>query len=233
MFKLIAFDLDGTLTQHRSKLDQTNRKVLEELDKKYKLLMVGAGGCERIYNQLNCFPIDIIGYYGMQESVMNNGQLKIVRSDFYTVDKQYFIDATDKIREKFGYTDYAGDNVDFHETGAVTIPLLGKSAPIEEKVAFDPDRKKRAVMYPFVKSLFDGFNVFIGGSSSFDIVKEQFNKYNALTAYMKEHGINENEVMYVDDFGCGGNDEQIKTGGINYTLIDDYRNLGKKLAFLL
>ena len=234
MFKLIAFDLDGTLTQHRSKLDQTNRKVLEELDKKYKLLMVGAGGCERIYNQLNCFPIDIIGYYGMQESVMNNGQLKIVRSDFYTVDKQYFIDATDKIREKFGYTDYAGDNVDFHETGVVTIPLLGKSAPIEEKVAFDPDRKKRAVMYPFVKSLFDGFNVFIGGSSSFDIVKDQFNKYNALTAYMKEHGINENEVMYVgDDFGCGGNDEQIKTGGLNYTLIDDYRNLGKKLAFLL
>ena len=64
MYKLIAFDLDGTLTQHRSKLGETNRKVLEALDKKYKLLMVGAGGCERIFNQLNFFPIDIIGYYG-------------------------------------------------------------------------------------------------------------------------------------------------------------------------
>ena len=33
MYKACIFDLDGTLTQHRSKLDQTNRKVLEELDK--------------------------------------------------------------------------------------------------------------------------------------------------------------------------------------------------------
>lgn len=55
MYKLIAFDLDGTLTRHRSKLGETNRKVLEALDKKYKLLMVGAGGCERIFNQLNFF----------------------------------------------------------------------------------------------------------------------------------------------------------------------------------
>lgn len=234
MYKLIAFDLDGTLTRHRSKLGETNRKVLEALDKKYKLLMVGAGGCERIFNQLNFFPIDIIGYYGMQESVMDNGVLKVVRSEFYTVDKQYFIDSANKIREKFGYTEYAGDNVEFHETGAVTIPLLGKSAPIEEKVAFDPDRKKRAVMYPYVKSLFEGFNVFIGGSSSFDIVKERFNKYNALTEYMRKNGFDKSEVMYVgDDFGSGGNDEHVKTGGLNYTLIDDYRNLGNKLAFLL
>ena len=148
MYKLIAFDLDGTLTQHRSKLGETNRKVLEALDKKYKLLMVGAGGCERIFNQLNFFPIDIIGYYGMQESVMDNGVLKVVRSEFYTVDKQYFIDSANKIREKFGYTEYAGDNVEFRETGAVTIPLLGKSAPIEEKVAFDPTGKSVPLCIP-------------------------------------------------------------------------------------
>ena len=43
--KLIAFDLDGTLTQHKSPLGEENRKVLEELSKKYKLLMAGAGMC--------------------------------------------------------------------------------------------------------------------------------------------------------------------------------------------
>ena len=41
--KLIAFDLDGTLTQHRTKLAPENKAVLDELSKKYKLLMVGAG----------------------------------------------------------------------------------------------------------------------------------------------------------------------------------------------
>ena len=34
--KLIAFDLDGTLTQHKTKLDPVNRSVLESLAKKYK-----------------------------------------------------------------------------------------------------------------------------------------------------------------------------------------------------
>ena len=48
--KLIAFDLDGTLTQHRTKLAPENKAVLDELSKKYKLLMVGAGTCERIFN---------------------------------------------------------------------------------------------------------------------------------------------------------------------------------------
>ena len=35
--KVIAFDLDGTLTQHKSPLDLQNRNVLDKLSKKYKL----------------------------------------------------------------------------------------------------------------------------------------------------------------------------------------------------
>ena len=64
--KLIAFDLDGTLTQHKSPLGEENRKVLEQLAKKYKLLMAGAGMCNRIFNQMGKFPIDVLGNYGMQ-----------------------------------------------------------------------------------------------------------------------------------------------------------------------
>ena len=43
MIKLLAFDLDGTLTCHKTPLCEENRKALEALGKKYKLLMVGAG----------------------------------------------------------------------------------------------------------------------------------------------------------------------------------------------
>ena len=31
--KLVAFDLDGTLTQHKTPLDDANRAVLDELSK--------------------------------------------------------------------------------------------------------------------------------------------------------------------------------------------------------
>ena len=42
-YKTIAFDLDGTLTQHRTKLGPENRAVLDKLAEKYRLVMVGAG----------------------------------------------------------------------------------------------------------------------------------------------------------------------------------------------
>jgi hydroxymethylpyrimidine pyrophosphatase-like HAD family hydrolase len=41
--KLVAMDLDGTLTQHREALGEKNKSVLDRLSKKYKLIMVGAG----------------------------------------------------------------------------------------------------------------------------------------------------------------------------------------------
>ena len=53
--KLIALDLDGTLTQHKTKVEERNRQALEALQKSYPLVMVVAGTCEREYNQLNRF----------------------------------------------------------------------------------------------------------------------------------------------------------------------------------
>ena len=57
---LMAFDLDGTLTQHKSKLGDQNRVVLEALQARCKLLMMGAGTCKRTFNQMDHFPIDIM-----------------------------------------------------------------------------------------------------------------------------------------------------------------------------
>ena len=36
MIKLIAFDLDGTLTQHKTPLDAKNKAVLDRLAEKYQ-----------------------------------------------------------------------------------------------------------------------------------------------------------------------------------------------------
>lgn len=234
MYKLVVFDLDGTLTQHRSKLGEKNRAVLEKLNTKYKLLMLGAGGCLRIYGQMNEFPIDILGNYGLQESVMQGGTAVVVRNDSYAVDQDYFNRTCATLRQKYGYTEFKGEHMEFHASGMVTFPLLGTKADIADKVAFDPDRKKRAVMYSEVCSLFPDFSVFIGGSSSFDFVKTEYNKYNALMRYASEHDYDKSEIIFVgDDFGDGGGDSHIRLGGLDYVFIDDYTHLEEKLEFLL
>lgn len=233
MKRLICFDLDGTLTQHRSKLEEKNQKVLDKLCKKYKLLMVGAGGAERIYAQMNEYPIDIIGNYGMQESRIIDGKFTVVKKVVSKVDRQFFREKIAYLRKKYGYTEYKGESVEFHATGMVTFPLLGTKADINDKIAFDPDRSKRKVLYPEVLEIFKDFSVYIGGSSSFDFSGKQYNKYDAILTYAKENGYGINEILYVgDDFGEGGGDSHIRLGGMDYVEILDYRTLEEKLQFL-
>lgn len=57
MIKAFAFDLDGTLTQHKTPIDAKNSAILKKLAEKYTLVMVGAGNCMRIHNQLGGFPM--------------------------------------------------------------------------------------------------------------------------------------------------------------------------------
>ena len=142
MIKVFAFDLDGTLTQHKTPIDDKNRAVLKNLAKRYKLLMVGAGNCVRIHKQLGGFPIDVIGNYGMQYAKYENGELKIVRDDGVVCqDRERVEKIAYSLREKYGFTEFSGDNVEYHASGCLTFPILGTTAQNEDKLKFDPDRK--------------------------------------------------------------------------------------------
>ena len=234
MKKLICFDLDGTLTQHRSKLGEENRNLLDALAKKYKILMVGAGNAPRIYDQMGNYPIDIVGNYGMQESKMIDGEFVIVREDKSYPDKEYFVKTIEYLREKYGYTEYKGESVEFHSSGMVTFPLLGTKADIADKLAFDPTREKRKVLYPEVMELFKDYTVYIGGSSSFDFSGKQYNKYDAIMRYAEENGYQKDEILYVgDDFGDGGGDSHVRIFGMDFVDVKDYRELPNYLAYLL
>lgn len=234
--RLVAFDLDGTLTQHKSPLEETNRKVLEALAENHKLVMVGAGQCVRIFNQMGQFPIDIIGNYGMQFAAYDyeKGTLGEVTNLAVDCDREKTEARVTEIREKCGYTEFTGDNVEFHASGCITLPILGTKAKIEDKLAYDPDRSKRRVNYDYVCSMFPEYTTFVGGSSSFDIVPKPYEKAQALKDYCEKNGYGLDEVAFVgDDYGVGGNDEPVFKSEIGFIRVDDYTTFGEKVACLL
>ena len=234
--KLVAFDLDGTLTQHKTPLDDTNRAVLEQLSRHYKLVMVGAGNAMRIFNQLGGFPMDVMGNYGMQLGLYNpeTKTLDLVRNDCVPCDRESVEKRITELRERFGFTEYAGENVEFHDSGCVTFPILGTKAKAEDKLAFDPDRSKRRKIYDIVVETFPEFVVFVGGSSSFDMAPRPRDKFYALSNFCKELGLSHDEVAYAgDDYGPGGNDESVYKSDIRFYCVDDYTKLGEYLKELL
>lgn len=234
--KVIAMDLDGTLTQHKTPLSPEHRAVLAQLSKKYKLLMVGAGQVMRIFNQLEQFPIDIIGNYGMQYGRYNEATktIELVRDIAADCKKEEITQKVNALREKYGYTQYAGETVEFHPSGCVTFPVLGTKAKQEDKLSFDPDRTKRRKIYEDVVNTFSDYCVFVGGSSSFDMAPKPYDKYYALDLYCKENGLAHSEVVYIgDDYGLGGNDESVFKSDFPYITIDNYLDFPQKVSVLL
>lgn len=218
-------DLDGTLTQHKTPLSPGHREVLTALSAKYKLLLVGAGQVMRIFHQLERFPVDIIGNYGMQYGIYDKetAHMMLLRDIHIPCHKQVIADKIYALRQKYGYTAYAGESVEFHPSGCVTFPLLGTKARPEDKLSFDPDRSKRRAIYEDMVCTFRDYCVFIGGSSSFDMAPKPFNKYYALDQYCKEHCFAHSEVLYIgDDYNIGGNDASVYNSDFPYIPIDNY-----------
>ena len=176
--KLVAFDLDGTLTQHKTPLSAEHRAVLDKLGEKYKLVMLGAGMCRRIFNQMGQYPIDIYGNYGMQLALYRPElqDIEIVENVTLPCDKESVEKRVTMLRE-------------YHASGAVTFPVLGTKAKQEDKLAFDPDRKKRRAIYEDVKQVFSDYIVFVGGSSSFDMAPAPYSKAYALSKYCEERAV--------------------------------------------
>ena len=112
--KLLVFDLDGTLSDHKCPMPEESRALLDALGKKYHLVMCGAGNAPRIFKQMGNYPIDIVGNYGMQHAKVVDGELQITKQISYEVDADFFHEKTNYIREKYGYTKFYGESLEFH-----------------------------------------------------------------------------------------------------------------------
>ena len=198
--------------------------------------MVGAGQVMRIFNQLEKFPIDIIGNYGMQYGKYNSetGEIDIVKDIVADCDKDMIAQKIKMLRDKYGFWEYAGEPVEYHPSGCITFPIIGTKAKPEDKLSFDPDRSKWRKIYDDVVNTFSDYCVFVGGSSSFDMAPKPYNKYYALDLYCKENGLSHDEVVYIgDDYGLGGNDESVYKSDFKYITIDNYLDFPKIIKSLL
>jgi len=235
--RVVAMDMDGTITQHRTPLGEENRQTLDRLSAYYRLVIVGAGTCARIRKQLDDYPLDIIGNYGMQAGATDaaSGGFHVVE-DYRAAspDRERVLDTAAALRQKYGYTRFDGDSVEFHDSGMMTFALLGTKAPIEEKLAFDPLRIKRFPMYKDVCAAFDAYTVFIGGSSSFDIVPAPYTKLYALDRYCNRFGYRRGDIVYFgDDYGVGGNDAHVFHSDIRFVTMRSYEDFPVMASFLL
>jgi phosphomannomutase len=214
MKDIILFDIDGTLTEPRKKIQLKMISKLLELKYRYKIGCVGGSDFSKAKEQVSdnilsifdyCFFENGLVFYKNQElvSVQN---LKI----FLGEEKiKPFINHVLKYISELDIPIKRGTFVEFRN-GMINISPIGRNCSQEERDEFekyDNKYKIRSKMIDNLKRQFKDYNLTysIGGQISFDVFPEGWDKTFSLQ-YLSEF---DNIYFFGDKTELGGNDYEI------------------------
>lgn len=92
----------------------------------------------------------------------------------------------------------------------ITFSPIGNTAPVDVKMSYDPDRKKRDSLLEQIPFVSEELIVKIGGSTSFDYIHKERHKGSNVARLIEHKGWNKDECVYFGDgLFPGGNDEAV------------------------
>lgn len=224
--RLIAFDLDDTLTVSKSQIDPRMAKLLSVLVERYEVCIISGGRFEQFDNQvlrhltvapqflsrLHLMPTCGTRYYRWQ----SGGWAKVYAEDFAEEDKQRIINTLVEGAKQLGLweTETWGEIIE-DRGSQITFSALGQSAPPEPKYLWDPTGEKKRKLSEFAAQRLPHLEVRSGGSTSVDVTKKGVDKAYGMRKLIEHLRIGIEDVVFVGDrLDVGGNDYPVKAMGI-------------------
>ncbi|OGI58414.1 hypothetical protein A3F19_01555 [Candidatus Nomurabacteria bacterium RIFCSPHIGHO2_12_FULL_37_29] len=229
--KIIAFDIDGTLTVSKRAITESMALLLKELIKKKTVIATSGGKFEQFKTQfLPPFDNDknfnpfIHNLILLPTSATQRYEFNKVKNDWELVEKEP-LDSGVKERVKKLLEEVIdsglyeippnpkGEIVEDRDT-QITFSALGQLAPIEEKRLWDPDQKKRKKIVAVIEPKLPEVTLLINSVSSIDIVPKGFNKAVGIELLLKKLGLQKSDLIFVGDgLFPGGNDYSLHEAG--------------------
>lgn len=245
MKKVIAFDLDGTLAESKSPLDDHMAELLARLLEKFQVCVISGGKFEQFEKQLlanlNIEPslmkrLHIMPTCGTRYYAFDLSQGKwrqVYAEDFTESEKKKIIHALNKGFDDLGYREKKtwgetiedrGSQVTFSALGQDIVDVLGKEG-VRKKEAWDPDNKKKRELRDYIAKLIPEFEVRVGGVTSIDVTKLGIDKAYGMKKIMELVGVSKDEILFIGDrLQEGGNDYPVKIFGIDCIEISHWRD---------
>jgi HAD superfamily hydrolase (TIGR01484 family) len=235
--KLIAFDLDGTLADSKSRAEDRMTSLLAQLLEKYDVCVISGGKFEQFEKQLisnlqatpsqlerlHIMPTCGTRYYQYEPTEKSQWR-EVYAENFTEAEKKKIIAALNKgfddlgMREKKTYGECIedrGSQVTFSVLGQDIVDALGKEG-VRQKEAWDPDNKKKQKLRDYIAPLIPEFEVRVGGVTSIDVTKLGIDKAYGMKKLMELLGIGKDEILFIGDrLQEGGNDYPVKAFGID------------------
>lgn len=243
MKKLIVFDLDGTLAESKSAIDNEMVKVLSALINVTKVAIISGGDWPQFDKQvLSHLPKDkqlknlaILPTCGTKYYAYKAGWKKIYSEDFTADEKKKIITSLNTAVEKQGFKPDKIWGEQIEDRGSqITFSALGQEAPLADKKGWDPGFAKRKKIQQSLSKTIPEFSVNLGGTTSVDITKPGIDKAYGIKKLKDILGIKKKEMIFIGDaIFPGGNDYPAKEAGVTSICIKDPNETKRVIAGII
>ncbi len=208
--KLIAFDVDGTLTQPKGLIDEEMTTLLKELLKIRKMAIITGEAFINIENQI-LTKLNLTKDHGQNLTLLptNGGSIYTFDNKWVGTllckltdeEKKEIITAINQVDQQ---SEELRDNKSYgleiqDRNSQITYSAYGDKAPLELKLAWDNDFHKRMALQKSLQEKLPNFEVKIGGTTSIDITPPGLNKTYGINKIMSFLKLNKEEILYVGD----------------------------------
>lgn len=234
--KTIVFDLNGTLSNSNTPIDEEMGLFLNGLLFSYNVSIISGGSWKQLQLQvidpLNPEPKDLLDNLYMLPN--SGGSMYQTWSKYgWVATYQNKMDRRDTVKIVKVLEDMLRDSeleqpkvawgkqIDCREC-QVTFSALGPKAPLDVKESWDPDRSKRKDIVNNIHSKLSGYEIFISGKTSIDICPNGMGKKYGVDELMKRLHISKDDVVYVgNSIFRGGNDYAAVEMGLEYVQVQN------------
>jgi len=224
MKKLIVFDLDGTLAESKSSIDDEMSARLRDLLGVVGVAVISGGDWPQFDKQvLSHLPHDdrlrrltLLPTCGTKFFQYDGDWKKIYSDDLTEGEREKIINSLHKALGLSGFNAGKVWGKLIEDRGSqITFSALGQQAPLEEKKKWDPDFAKRKKIKAVLDTLIPEFSVRMGGATSVDVTKSGIDKAYGIRKLRDILRIAINEMLFIGDAVFpGGNDYPAKEAGV-------------------
>lgn len=226
--KIVMFDLDGTLTESKTNLDQEMGALFCKLLEKKIVAVIGGGSYPQFQKQflayLQCSGgqlknLLILPTSGGRMYKYGAGKWQLVYKNTLTIrEKRQVSNALKKALRDINYITPKktyGKIIEDRES-QITFSALGQKAPLEKKEKWNKKQDIRFKLKNALEKYLPAFEVRLGGLTSIDITKKGIDKAHGVKEIAKLLSASIKEMVYTGDaLFKGGNDSAVIPTGID------------------
>jgi len=226
--KAVGFDLDSTLAESKTPMTEEMGVRLAKLMTRVPVAVVSGGSWTQFGKQLlSALPKDArlehLFLFPVSGGMCFRHDGKVFRAVYdrslLPKEKKLVMQALTEAMEETGFSKPPSVTwgARIEDRGAqISFSALGQEAPVAEKKAWDPDKRKRTPLHTaLTKRLPPGFIARMNAMTTIDITREEVSKAYAVQQFSELSGIAIKDMLYVGDaLFPGGNDEIVKQTGV-------------------